>query len=81
MEADVLQTCSEKKSEVGVGKKTYRKFSMCGGDSLDDAECDNDSVLSVIHMKTNPSCISPIEIPYIIQLEIPPFAFFFFLCF
>ena len=34
------------------------------GDTLTEVEHDDDSVLNAIHLRTNLSCNSPIEIPY-----------------
>ena len=45
------------------------------GDSLTEVEYDEDSVLNVIHLKTNLSCNSPIESPYY-SAGNTPYAFF-----
>ena len=72
MESDGHRMCSEKKPKVGVGKKKLT------GRSLYDAEYDDGSVLNVITQ--NPTCPATHPLKFhIIQLEIPPFAFFFVL--
>ena len=53
----------KKKQKLELEKNLQEVLYVCG-DSLADAECDDDSVLNVIHTKTNLSCNSPIEIPY-----------------
>ena len=53
----------KRNQKLELEKNLQEVLYVCG-DSLADAECDDDSVLNVIHTKTNLSCNSPIEIPY-----------------
>ena len=58
MEVNVYQVTQSELEE------SYRKCSMYAVIHFGDVECDDYSVLDVIHTKTNLSCNSPIEIPY-----------------
>ena len=60
-ETGAHQVCSETNQKLELDNIVLEV--LCG-DWFADVECVDDSVLNVIHTKTNLLCNSPIEIPY-----------------
>ncbi len=63
METDVYQVCSEAKLEVRFGENSTGSslYSYVCGDSFADVECDDDSILNIIHTKLTCPATHPLR--------------------